>query len=109
MDNSMKKYSLLFIFFLIVGLSATGQNKKTNYTPTYKEITAFYDSLDKKYENATLHVAGNTNAGKPLHVFVISKGKTDDPNKVTVLINNGIHPGEPDGINASMQVCAELL
>ena len=49
MDNSMKKCSLLFIFFLLGGTATMGQNKKTNYTHTYKEITAFYDSLDKKY------------------------------------------------------------
>jgi murein tripeptide amidase MpaA len=30
-------------------------------------------------------------------------------NKTIILVNNGIHPGEPDGINASMMLCETIL
>jgi len=56
-----------------------------------------------------------TDSEKPLHLLVISDDKQFDPkeirkeNKRIILINNGIHPGEPAGIEASLQLAAELL
>jgi hypothetical protein len=57
---------------------------------------------------------GSTDIGKPLHLFVINKDKVFYPelfdrNKVVVFINNAIHPGEPDGVDASVLFCDELL
>ena len=49
-----------------------------------------------------------TDAGLPLHLIVYNTdGKTQlnsikNSKKNRVLINNGIHPGESDGIDASM-------
>ena len=51
---------------------------------------------------------GQTDIGKPLHLFVINNEKFSSlkelqtGKKVFLLINNGIHPGEPDGINADV-------
>ncbi len=53
---------------------------------------------------------GPTDAGHPLNLVLISNDEMFDPsiwnkkNKVIILINNGIHPGEPDGIDASMML-----
>src|ERR1700741_3827358 len=86
-----------------------------NQTPTYSEIINFYKQLDTKYNQAKLIEAGTTDVGKPLHLFVISKDGIFEPksirtkNKRIILINNGIHPGEPDGIDACMKWCEELL
>ena len=54
---------------------------------------------------------GKTDSGNPLHVVVFdpknkSQSKTSEAfqkeNSNLLLINNGIHPGEPDGIDATM-------
>ncbi len=58
---------------------------------------------------------GMTDIGKPLTLVVLSRDKIFDPalikkqNKRILLINNGIHPGEPEGIDASMMFARDLL
>ncbi len=86
-----------------------------NYSPTYHEVIGMYRLLDEAYPEARLLEAGMTDSGKPLHLFVISKRKVFDPAKLrrdqetVVLINNGIHPGEPEGIDASLKFADDLL
>jgi hypothetical protein len=82
-----------------------------NYSFTYDETIDAYKQLAAHYKTAKLIEMGMTDIGKPLHVFMISKDKDFDPvsikkkEKTIVLINNGIHSGEPEGIDASIQVC----
>jgi hypothetical protein len=51
---------------------------------------------------------GPTDAGFPLHLILVSTDENFDiqsikaKKKSIIFINNGIHPGEPDGIDASM-------
>jgi hypothetical protein len=104
----------LFLFVFIVKVSSQNEvYKKPNYTPTYAECIKFYEQLYAKYKQGHLHTFGSTDAGKPLHVFTISDKPythiSELKNKTIILINNGIHPGEPDGINASMALCDEIL
>lgn len=86
-----------------------------NQTCTYDECIAWYQLLDKKFEEVQLLTYGTSSVGKPLHLVVISKDKIFKPeeirknNKRIYLINNGIHPGEPDGIDASMMLARDLL
>lgn len=86
-----------------------------NYTPTYYEIVEMYKLLDSKYENAVLIENGLTDSGKPLHTFIINNEKLFNPEKIkaqgksVLLINNGIHAGEPCGIDASLQFADNLL
>ena len=58
---------------------------------------------------------GMTDAGYPLHLIIVSNNgdynfvnirKND---KRVILINNGIHPGEPDGIDASMLMVRDIV
>lgn len=57
---------------------------------------------------------GPTDAGYPLHLVLISSEKDFDvqsikaKKKTVILINNGIHPGEPDGIDASMLLARDI-
>jgi len=87
------------------------QNKTLDYYNLIAEYTKLADASDK----AKLITYGKTDSGKPLHLLVISESKEFNPdilrkqNKRIVLINNGIHPGEPAGIEASLQLAAELL
>ncbi len=86
-----------------------------NYTPTYTEVIEMYQLLDKNYDNAVLLEKGLTDCGKPLHLFVINNEAEFDPVKIrrqgksVLLINNGIHPGEPEGIDASIEFADDLL
>lgn len=111
-----------FMFYLILGfssvetlLSQTDFRKfEKNQTYTYPELIKAYGELDKSHSNARLLQMGMTDAGKPLPVFVITQTKNyiadlKNEKKVNILINNGIHPGEPDGIDASLWLAKEIL
>ncbi len=86
-----------------------------NTTATYAQVISFYQQLDQKYDQLKMITCGFTDIGKPLHLIVLSKNKIFDPalirkqNKRILLINNGIHPGEPEGIDASMMLARDLL
>ena len=86
-----------------------------NKTATYSEAIRFYRQLDSKYEKAKLLTYGLTDSGKPLHLFVISRERDFNPlslhkkNKRIILINNAIHPGEPDGVDACLKWAEEIL
>ncbi len=102
--------------FVIVSCQLYGQHKPftANTTLTWSQCIARYDSLDKISDQARLLEVGKTDVGKPLHLFVINSDGVFEPelfdrNKIIILINNGIHPGEPDGIDASLMWCKEIL
>ena len=86
-----------------------------NETVTYYEAIEWYQKLADHYPEAKLLSYGVTDAGKPLHLFVMSKERDFDPESVkkdgkrVVLINNGIHPGEPEGIDASIWFADDVL
>jgi len=91
-------------------------SKDKNYTATYNEIITYYQELGKHYpQQMKLFNYGTTDVGKPLTLVVLSRDKIFDPslikkeNKRILLINNGIHPGEPEGIDASMMLTRDLL
>ncbi|WDZ99003.1 M14 family zinc carboxypeptidase [Mucilaginibacter sp. SJ] len=105
-----------------VALSAQAQltpfelSKDKNYTATYAQVIDYYQKLNKLYpQQMKLINYGTTDVGKPLTLVVLSKDKVFDPavikkqNKRVLLINNGIHPGEPEGIDASMMLVRDLL
>jgi hypothetical protein len=81
---------------------------------TYDECIEFYKNLDEKFEQIKMLEAGETDCGRPLHLVIISKDKIFEPDeirksgKVILFINNGIHPGEPDGIDASMMFVRDI-
>ena len=80
-------------------------------TATYPEIIDYYQRLDRQFEQARLVEVGKTDVGKPLHVLLLAADRkfAARPNRVTLLINNGIHPGEPEGIDACMMLARDLL
>ena len=104
------KAVILFIVCCFIGGSSFAQE-----TPTYQEVIKHYEMLARTYPQAKLLTYGQTDFGKPLHLLVLSKDKVFDPvklrksNKRIFLINNGIHPGEPEGIDASMLLAENLL
>ncbi len=87
--------------------------EKSNFTETatYKETIDFYIKLADYYETVKLDTFGKTDSGEPLHLVTFSADKNFDyldENKIVLLINNGIHPGEPDGIDATMLLLRDL-
>ncbi|MFN4235310.1 MAG: M14 family zinc carboxypeptidase [Bacteroidia bacterium] len=111
--------NILFIVLLFVCFPLIAQEIQlrvnNNETLTYEEVIAAYALLDKKYPEAKLIECGLTDIGRPLHVFVISKSKEFNPsvikkaNKLVWMIMNGIHPGEPEGIDASLFLADKWL
>ncbi|HEU4717345.1 MAG TPA: M14 family zinc carboxypeptidase [Bacteroidia bacterium] len=100
--------------FFIPACGFAQKRKVFTTTPVYDSVIAAYTSLAQKYPAMTqLKTYGTTDVGRPLHLFVISKdGKftpADHATKTVILINNGIHPGEPDGIDACIQLSQDLL
>ncbi len=106
---------VLMLFTTALNAQTVDALYQQNRTPEYKEVISFYKNLDAQYKNARLFTEGLTDVGLPLHVFVITSDGDFSPasikqkNKAVLLINNGIHPGEPDGIDASMVLSKRLL
>jgi hypothetical protein len=90
-------------------------SKDKNYTAAYPQVISYYNKLAKANPQMKLINYGMTDIGKPLTLVVLSRDKVFDPalikkqNKRVLLINNGIHPGEPEGIDASMMFARDLL
>jgi hypothetical protein len=95
-------------------LSTRFERTQGRETATYTECISYYRTLDKRFPQIKLLEMGPTDAGYPLHLAVYSGSGDFDfnslrkKNKRIILINNGIHPGEPDGIDASMQLLRNL-
>jgi len=86
--------------------------EKTNglETATYHEVISFYKNLSDTYPEIKLETIGETDSGEPLHlVWFSANGKFNDFKKSRLLINNGIHPGESDGIDATMMLFRDLV
>jgi hypothetical protein len=84
-------------------------------TPTYFEIINWWKKLDEKSGKVRMLTMGMTDAGYPLHLIVVANNgdynfeNIRKNNKRVILINNGIHPGEPDGIDASMLLVRDIV
>ncbi|MGB0850925.1 MAG: M14 family metallopeptidase [Bacteroidia bacterium] len=90
--------------------------EKSNGTKSasYTDGISWWDNLAKNFEEVNMQEFGMTDAGYPLHTIVLSKGNVKLENvksssKSTILINNAIHPGEPDGVDASMMLYRDIL
>ncbi|AII54059.1 M14 family metallopeptidase [Hymenobacter sp. APR13] len=86
-----------------------------NTTTTHAACIAYYQRLDAAYPEITLREAGTTDSGRPLHEVVVSLDGDADPASVrakgrrVVFIQNGIHPGEPEGIDAAMMLARDYV
>jgi hypothetical protein len=110
-SRTIRSFLLLLLFLPNLGYSQAEKKYLKNQSPTYDEVIAFYQALDEKYENAKLLEIGTSDAGLPLHLFVIDYKKEFRPNskRVIVMVMNGIHGGEPCGVDASMLVAKNML
>lgn len=115
----MKKLSFILLAFCFQ--FSYSQELKTIYeltnaekTSSYEEVIDFWKQLDEISDKIKLFEKGPTDSGYPFHLAIISNsGETDitkikQQNKSIILIQNGIHPGEPDGIDASMLLARDI-
>ncbi len=90
-------------------------DRNDNTTSTYWEVRQFYQNLDKSSEFVRTGDFGMTDIGQPLQEVIIAADGHFTPEqsrkagKSILFINNGIHPGEPDGIDAMMLFARELV
>jgi len=82
-------------------------------TGTYAEVINYYQELADAYSSITIQEFGETDSGQPLHLVIYNRtGELDledsrESNSI-MLINNGIHPGESDGIDATMMLFRDM-
>ncbi len=117
----MNRWVLLGLVLQLVSALVVAQNAGkaqtapvfgSNRTYTYKELIDGYKKLDASSDQMRLLEYGSSDAGLPLHLLVINKNKNFTPDKAknhtTLLIMNGIHPGESEGIDASLLLAQDL-
>ncbi|MBC7850673.1 MAG: M14 family metallopeptidase [Chitinophagaceae bacterium] len=114
---------LFFLFFAVsTFLTSTAQSITTRFeqskgtqSPPYNEIITWWQQLDQKSGKVKMLTMGPSDSGFPLHLVVVASNGDSNfenirkNNKRVILINNGIHPGEPDGIDASMLLVRDIV
>jgi hypothetical protein len=120
--------NLLFTILLIsVITSCSKPEKKLNFdftttfektngfeTATYEETINYYKNLADAYPEISIIQMGKTDSGLPLHIVIFNSSSELDVEKIKnsskniILINNGIHPGESDGIDATMMLLRDI-
>jgi hypothetical protein len=120
----MKKSLLLLIIF--TSCTSKTDTKSNNFTTqfetsngketaTYEQAIAFYSNLAETFPEISIQAIGETDSGNPLHVVTLNPDKNFDfkairnHGKRILLINNGIHPGESDGIDATMLLFRDMV
>lgn len=76
-------------------------------TASYNETITYYKNLCKHNPSLTLSYFGKSESGVRLPVVTLTDSSDDE--KFVVLIQNCIHPGEPEGNDATMMLVRELL
>jgi hypothetical protein len=115
-------HKIFLSLFLLCSLLCFSQKIITRFeqsngtaTPTYFEIIDWWKKLDAASPIVKMQAMGPTDAGFPLHLAIISTDKDFNissikaKNKSIIYILNGIHPGEPDGIDASMILARDIV
>ncbi|WP_430406957.1 M14 family zinc carboxypeptidase [Fluviicola sp.] len=99
----MKLAFFTFLFPLLAFAQWDG-----NSTPTYPELIGIYKKWDAQHAEIELYEMGESDTEFPIYLVIIN-GAGDSLQsfqkaraKTTVLINNAIHAGEPDGVNACL-------
>ncbi|WP_335966205.1 M14 family metallopeptidase [Galbibacter sp. PAP.153] len=82
-------------------------------TATYNQTIAYYKELANTYSSITMMEEGPTDSGEHLTLVLLNPEGNFDlekvrKNKRILFINNGIHPGEPDGIDATMMLYRDI-
>lgn len=120
----MKHLAFFLALVLFISCESETQDEKSSYpthyelsdgkeTATYRQTIDYYIALAREFPEINLHTIGTTDSGLPLHMVTFNPdGDFNYENirkeKSIILINNGIHPGESDGIDATMMLYRDL-
>ena len=109
------------LLLILLPISLFSQSILTKYeqtqakeTPAYSEIISWWKMMGDRFPTIKMQAMGPSDTGFPLHLVVVSNDGDFDmtslhrKNKRIILVNNGIHPGEPDGIDASMLLVRDI-
>lgn len=108
----------LWVLLFCGSLSAQFQLPYTSKkTLEYEQVINLYREMANADERAALLEMGPTDSGKPLQLFVMSQQGVEEgaslaqlaKDRTVLLVNNGIHPGESCGIDASLLFARDLL
>jgi len=111
------RHYLIFILalHLFANVNAQDIDWKSNTSPSYSELINFYKKCAKDNKSIELYNMGNSDAGIPIYLCVYN-GTGDSlqtfkkaRRSTTLLVNNAIHAGEPDGVNASAVWLLDLI
>ena len=82
-------------------------------TADYRTAIRFYQDLANDNARVSVHQMGPTDSGHPLHIVLIASddlplSEISSDSRSILLINNAIHPGESDGVDASMAFARDV-
>ncbi len=114
--NYMRTVLIIPLFFLFAShveaqtktFSIPYESKGQNVTMTYDEIIHYCRLTDSLYSEVSFKSFGKSSQGDDLPYLMIDDGsKTTD--KITLWIQAGIHPGEPEGVEAGFLFLRDLM
>ena len=100
--------------FLSLSFVTIGQ-QSSNQTLNYSELIKVYTELAKEHAEIELYAMGESDYGLPIYLCIVNgaqdsiKSFEKARNSTTLLINNAIHPGEPDGVNACISILNDWI
>lgn len=100
---------VIFTFCLFINFCSFSQYEiHSNETPSYPELIEILTNLADSSDVIELFNMGSSDYGLPIYLCMVN-GSRDSLStfkkarkETTILFNNAIHPGEPDGINAML-------
>ncbi len=121
--SKMKNYLLIFSAVLLLSSCESKIANRPDFTtiydqsngtktPTYDQVIHFYSELARYSDEVEMLEMGETDSGQPLHLVLYnSRGdfNLNNTSNLKLLINNGIHPGESDGIDATILLYRDLV
>ncbi|HLN54187.1 MAG TPA: M14 family metallopeptidase [Lentimicrobium sp.] len=117
----MKK-ALATLCGLMFLLTASAQDWQTWYeksgyteTPRYEETMDYCQQLDQASAQVSMVSLGKSPQGRDIQMLIVDKDGLNNPKlirnkgKLVVLIQSCIHPGEPEGKDASLMLVRDLI
>jgi hypothetical protein len=100
---------------MLNALTTPFEQGNQNQTTTWADCIAWYEDLACQYPNILrFGVVGTSDAGVPIHAGVVSTDGVFEREQIkregrpVFFNNNGIHPGEPEGVDACMALVRDF-